>query len=150
MKIYYPAGDRTPDLLNQTQTCYHLSQRGELDVSMQLTIKLISSKSGDIVPLTYGPTVLLLEIQASEISTVRSFCMPIDRPSHIGTSISINLSIDYGTVPMTQLATQINYRAAAVQVLKQVPSRFHIRDNVKIILLYVYYLTYICKTTLLP
>ena len=29
MKIYYPAGDRTPDLLNQRQTCYHLSQRGE-------------------------------------------------------------------------------------------------------------------------
>ena len=30
MKIYYPAGDRTPDLLNQRQTCYHLSQPGEL------------------------------------------------------------------------------------------------------------------------
>ena len=30
MKICYPAGDRTPDLLNQKQTCYHLSQRGEL------------------------------------------------------------------------------------------------------------------------
>ena len=30
MKIYYPAGDRTPDLLNQRQTRYHLSQRGEL------------------------------------------------------------------------------------------------------------------------
>ena len=29
MKIYYPSGDRTPDLLNQRQTCYHLSQRGE-------------------------------------------------------------------------------------------------------------------------
>ena len=29
MKIYYPAGI-TPDLLNQTQTCYHLNQRGEL------------------------------------------------------------------------------------------------------------------------
>ena len=27
MKIYYPTGDRTPDLLNQRQTCY---QRGEL------------------------------------------------------------------------------------------------------------------------
>ena len=25
MKVYYPTGDRTPDLLNQT--CYHLSQR---------------------------------------------------------------------------------------------------------------------------
>ena len=22
MKIYYPAGDRTPDLLNQKETCY--------------------------------------------------------------------------------------------------------------------------------
>ena len=31
MKIYYPAGNRTPDLLNQRQTWYHLSQRGELD-----------------------------------------------------------------------------------------------------------------------
>ena len=30
MKIYYSAGDRTPNLLNQRQTCYHLSQRGEL------------------------------------------------------------------------------------------------------------------------
>ena len=30
IKIYYPAGDRTPNLLNQRQTCYHLSQRGEL------------------------------------------------------------------------------------------------------------------------
>ena len=30
VKIHYPAGDRTPDLLNQRQTCYHLSQRGEL------------------------------------------------------------------------------------------------------------------------
>ena len=29
MKIYYPAGDRTTDPLNQRQTCYHLSQRGE-------------------------------------------------------------------------------------------------------------------------
>ena len=29
MKIYYPAGGRTPDLLNQRQICYHLSQRGE-------------------------------------------------------------------------------------------------------------------------
>ena len=32
MKIYYPAGDRTPDLLNQTQTCYHLSQHGKLHI----------------------------------------------------------------------------------------------------------------------
>ena len=31
MKTYYPAGDRTPDLLNQRQTCYHLSQHGELE-----------------------------------------------------------------------------------------------------------------------
>ena len=30
MKIYYSAGDRTPDLLNQRQTCYHLSQRGSI------------------------------------------------------------------------------------------------------------------------
>ena len=29
MKIYYPAGDRTPDLLNQRQTWYHMSQRSE-------------------------------------------------------------------------------------------------------------------------
>ena len=28
-KRYYPAGDRTLDLVNQRQTCYHLSQRGE-------------------------------------------------------------------------------------------------------------------------
>ena len=30
IKIYYPVGDRTPDLMNQRQTCYHLSQCGEL------------------------------------------------------------------------------------------------------------------------
>ena len=28
IKIYYPAGDWTPDPLNQGQLCYHLSQRG--------------------------------------------------------------------------------------------------------------------------
>ena len=31
---FNPAGDRTPDLLNQRQTCYHLSQRGELTYEM--------------------------------------------------------------------------------------------------------------------
>ena len=36
MKIYYPAGDQTPDLLNQRQTCYHLSQHGELVPSIWL------------------------------------------------------------------------------------------------------------------
>ena len=30
MKIYSPTGDCTLDLLNQRQTCYHLSQHGEL------------------------------------------------------------------------------------------------------------------------
>ena len=30
MKIYYPTGDQTPDLLNKRQTCYHLSQHSEL------------------------------------------------------------------------------------------------------------------------
>ena len=30
IKIYCPTGDQTPDLLNQRQTCYHLSQRSEL------------------------------------------------------------------------------------------------------------------------
>ena len=29
IKIYYPAGDRTSVPLNQRQTCYHLSLRGE-------------------------------------------------------------------------------------------------------------------------
>ena len=29
MKIYYIAGERTPDLLNQRQACYHLRQHGE-------------------------------------------------------------------------------------------------------------------------
>ena len=33
LKIYYPTGDRTLDLLNQRQTCYHLSQYGELCTS---------------------------------------------------------------------------------------------------------------------
>ena len=30
IKIFYSAGDRTLDLLNQRQTCYRLSQHGEL------------------------------------------------------------------------------------------------------------------------
>ena len=30
MKIYYHAGDLTPDLLKQRQTCYHLSQLDKL------------------------------------------------------------------------------------------------------------------------
>ena len=29
IEIYHPARDRTPDLLDQRQTCYHLSQHGE-------------------------------------------------------------------------------------------------------------------------
>ena len=44
IKIYYPAGDRTPDLLNQRQTCYHLSQRGELRESLKLLFSSPSSK----------------------------------------------------------------------------------------------------------
>ena len=43
MKIYYPAGDRTPDLLNQRQTCYHLSQRGELSQKNVITDKTTNS-----------------------------------------------------------------------------------------------------------
>ena len=39
LKIYYPAGDRTPDLLNQRQTCYHLSPRGELQCKRNLSLK---------------------------------------------------------------------------------------------------------------
>ena len=36
MKIYYTAEDRTPDLRNQRQTGYHLSQRGEVFKSKNL------------------------------------------------------------------------------------------------------------------
>ena len=46
MKIYYPTGDRTPDPLNQRQTCYHLSQHGELyawDWKLKLTIDALRS-----------------------------------------------------------------------------------------------------------
>ena len=50
MKIYYPAGDRTPDLLNQRQTCYHLSQHGEL---------MVESKS-DIFSHTVSFSILIL------------------------------------------------------------------------------------------
>ena len=52
MKLYYPAGDRTPDLLNQRQTCYHLSQRGELlyrDVGRVYINTLLCNKSPEIV-----------------------------------------------------------------------------------------------------
>ena len=43
IKIYYPDGDQTPDLLDQRQTCYHLSQRGEqkLEVDTYKTIVLL-------------------------------------------------------------------------------------------------------------
>ena len=33
LKIYYPGGDRTPDLLNQRQTCYHLSKPNSMTLS---------------------------------------------------------------------------------------------------------------------
>ena len=35
MKIYYPAGVRTTDLLNQRETCYHLNMRGELTLPVE-------------------------------------------------------------------------------------------------------------------
>ena len=38
IKIYYPAGDRTPDLLNQRQTCYHLSQRGKQKLNVNIIV----------------------------------------------------------------------------------------------------------------
>ena len=41
LKIYYPAGDRTPDLLNQRQTCYHLSQCGKLVILNILSLIVI-------------------------------------------------------------------------------------------------------------
>ena len=41
MKIYYSAGDRTPDMLNQRQTCYHLSQRGELFIIILLLLLFV-------------------------------------------------------------------------------------------------------------
>ena len=34
---YYLTRDRIPDLLNQRQTCYHLSQRGELNYNEFVT-----------------------------------------------------------------------------------------------------------------
>ena len=37
IKFYYPAGDRTTDLLNQRQICYHLSQRGEQNINVNPT-----------------------------------------------------------------------------------------------------------------
>ena len=46
-KIYYPAGDRTPDLLNQRQTCYHLSQRGEPTLNIIYYKMLLNCPSGD-------------------------------------------------------------------------------------------------------
>ena len=42
IKIYYPAGDRTLDQLNQRQTCYHLSQCGKfpsISCSVQKNLK---------------------------------------------------------------------------------------------------------------
>ena len=41
MKIYYRARDRTPDLLNQRQTCYHLSQRGELGLESSIVKEIV-------------------------------------------------------------------------------------------------------------
>ena len=42
IKIYYPARDWTPDLLNQRQTCYHLSQRGSNNIPQQFWAYIIS------------------------------------------------------------------------------------------------------------
>ena len=41
IKIYNPTGHRIPDLLNQRQTCYYLSQRGELYLKSQNLLKQI-------------------------------------------------------------------------------------------------------------
>ena len=37
----HPAGDRTLDLLNQRQTCYDLSQRGEIIIIITINIIII-------------------------------------------------------------------------------------------------------------
>ena len=41
IKIHNLVGDRTPDLLNQRQTCYHLIQRGELIILKIMMIIII-------------------------------------------------------------------------------------------------------------
>ena len=38
MKIYHLARDRTPDPLNQRQTCYHQSQRGGLYIYIYVCV----------------------------------------------------------------------------------------------------------------
>ena len=38
IKIYYPTRDRTPDPLNQRQTCYNLSQHGELHACINVEV----------------------------------------------------------------------------------------------------------------
>ena len=54
MKSYYLAGERTPDLLNQGQTCYHLSQRGELNSKMYFRILFFSNIYGQQDALIYS------------------------------------------------------------------------------------------------
>ena len=49
MKFHYPARDRTPDLLNQRQTCYHLNQSSELIVEKYICRKVTINHSVSII-----------------------------------------------------------------------------------------------------
>ena len=64
IKIYYPAGDRTPDLLNLRQTCYHLSQRGEQH-------KHYDSKNMQEAPRYEMTVTKLLQSQATDFYDTR-------------------------------------------------------------------------------
>ena len=47
-KLKYPAGDRTPDLLDQRQTCYHLSERGVIFSKIFYVLDVVYVKSNSI------------------------------------------------------------------------------------------------------
>ena len=55
-----PAGDWIPDLLNQRQICYHLSQRGELTIVLLLFASIDALKE-------YGEVLFPVEEHDSEV-----------------------------------------------------------------------------------
>ena len=64
MKIYYPVGDLTTDLLNQRQTCYHQSQRGELLKSLFIIGGCLIFTDGEVQFGILGRSILFQNVFA--------------------------------------------------------------------------------------
>ena len=70
IKIYYPAGDWTPVLQNQRQTCYHLSQCGESKTfHIFMTNFLLSSYHNNVCLPLYSVFQFLPRYQLIQVVT---------------------------------------------------------------------------------